>query len=234
MTPIQKQLEQFQTLVEQNHIDKILIQKSLFFFESGSNDVFNYFLPSNTPTLESVPYVQAMLTEVASLIDQLCKLGARRIAVFSLGPVGCIPARAILPGAPTDSCFGKMDDMVIKYNKGLENLVNDIPVKYPGAMGVFGSVYNIVQQFRQIPSRYGFVDVTSACCGEGVLRGQGQCGKEGYKVCANPDEFLFWDYFHPTEHTYKLISKALWGGKTSRIRPVNLKALANLTLATVH
>jgi hypothetical protein len=59
-----------------------------------------------------------------------------------------------LPGAPVDKCFGKMNLMVKKYNKGLESLVNDMPIKYPGAVGVFGAVYDIVQRFRAIPAQY--------------------------------------------------------------------------------
>ncbi|KAA8532610.1 hypothetical protein F0562_032574 [Nyssa sinensis] len=230
VTPIQDQLLQFKTLVEKNQIDKRLVQQSFFFFESGSNDVFNYFLPFDTPTLNPEAYVQAMLTEVGHFIEQIYQLGARRIAIFSLGPVGCVPARSNLPGAPVDRCFGKMNKMVKNYNMGLESLIKDLPIKYPGAVGVYGAVYDIVQLFRAIPSRYGFTNVTSACCGDGTLGGIVQCGRDGYKMCSNPNEFLFWDYFHPSEHTYKLISKALWGGRQSRIRPANLKFLANITL----
>ncbi|KAJ6429841.1 hypothetical protein OIU84_021277 [Salix udensis] len=224
---IQQQLRQFQALVQENQVDKNLVQKSLILVESGSNDIFNYFLPYGTPTLHPGAYVQAMLAEVGNLIDQIYKLGARRIALFSLGPVGCVPARALLPGAPVDKCFGKMNLMVKNYNKGLESLVDDMPIKYPGAAGVFGAVYDIVQRFRAIPAQYRFSDVTNACCGDGTHGGLLQCGWEGFKICQNPKAFLFWDYFHPTEHAYKLISKAMWGGKSSRIRPVSLKTLAS-------
>lgn len=74
----------------------------------------------------------------------------------------------------------------------------------------------------------GFTDLMGACCGDGPLRGSLQCGKEGYKICPNPETYLFWDYFHPTERTYKLISKVLWGGKNSVIRPFNLQTLASM------
>lgn len=151
---LQEQLQQFQTLVEQNHIDKTLVQKSFFFFESGSNDIFNYFLPFDPPTLDPDAYVQAMLTQVTKFMDQIYNHGARRIAVFSLGPVGCVPARALLPGAPIDRCFGKMNLMVKKYNKGLQSLVNDMPIKYPRVVGVYGAIYDIVQRFRAIPTHY--------------------------------------------------------------------------------
>ncbi|KAJ8747688.1 hypothetical protein K2173_011486 [Erythroxylum novogranatense] len=210
---IQEQLQQFQKLIQQNHIDKTLIPKSLFFFESGSNDIFNYFLLGDKRDLDT--YVQTMLIQVADLVDQLYKLGARRIALFSLGPVGCVPARALLPNAPVDKCFDNMNLM-------------GISVRYTGTTAVYGAVYDIVQRFRSVPSRYGLLDVTNACCGEGTLGGLVQCGREGYKMCPNPDQFLFWDYFHPSEHTYKLISMALWNGKKSTVRPASLKTLADL------
>ncbi|XP_037495696.1 GDSL esterase/lipase 6 isoform X2 [Jatropha curcas] len=153
--PIQEQLQQFQTLVNQNQIDKNLIEKSIFFLESGSNDIFNYFIPFGSPKLDPETYVQAMLIEAANFIDKIYKFGARRIAVFSLGPVGCIPARALLPGSPINKCYGKMNVMVKKYNKGLEMLVKEMASKYPGAIGVYGAVYDVVQRFRAIPTRYG-------------------------------------------------------------------------------
>lgn len=155
MTSTQQQLQQFQTLVQQNLIDKKLVQKSIFLLESGSNDIFNYFFSYGTPTVDPDAYVQAMLTEVANLINQIYRLGARRIAVFSLGPVGCVPARVLLPDAPTNKCFGKINLMVKTYNQGLENLVKDMPIKYPGAVGVYSAVYDIVQQYRAIPTLYG-------------------------------------------------------------------------------
>ncbi|KAB1226831.1 GDSL esterase/lipase 6 [Morella rubra] len=62
----------------------------------------------------------------------------------------------------------------------------------------------------------------------GALRGQMQCGRGPYKVCDNHDEFVFWDLFHPTEHTYRIIASEFWSGKSTQIRLVNLKFLATL------
>lgn len=57
-----------------------------------------------------------------------------------------------------------------------------------------------------------------------------QCGIGPYKVCQNPDEFMFWDLFHPTEHTYQLIAESLWDGDRLQIKPVNLRTLADKDL----
>lgn len=70
----------------------------------------------------------------------------------------------------------------------------------------------------------------AACCGNGTLGGQLQCGKKGYKMCSKPNDYFFWDNFHPSEHVYKLISKTLWGGRAFHIRPINLKRLVTSPL----
>ncbi|KAK9115422.1 hypothetical protein Syun_022219 [Stephania yunnanensis] len=227
---IQDQLKQFKNLVNQNKIDKKLIQQAFFFFESGSNDVFNYFLPFDTAKLDPGAFVQTMLTEAEHFIDQICQLGAHRIAIFSLGPVGCVPARVNLPEAPTDKCYGKMNKIVKAYNAGLENLAKSVPSKYPGTVATYGDVYKVVQLFRAMPKHYGFSNTTGACCGDGTLGGFVQCGTGEYTMCNNPNEYLFWDYFHPSEHSYKLISKALWAGNTRVIRPLNLKNMSNIAV----
>ncbi|GAB2296988.1 GDSL esterase/lipase 6 [Dionaea muscipula] len=229
MIPLQIQIQQFQALIHENQINKKLVENALVFLESGSNDIFNYFLPFNSSRLDPDSYVQAMLAEVRNFITDIYLLGARRVAIFSLGPVGCIPARSILPNAPIGKCFGKMNRMAKDFNFGLEGIIKDLPNKYPGVVGTHGDVYNIVQLFRANPARYGFFNVTSACCGgDGPLGGNLQCGKEGYKMCINPNQFLFWDHFHPSEHTYNLISKALWSGNLPQIRPLNLKTLSHI------
>ncbi|KAI6677106.1 hypothetical protein NL676_037902 [Syzygium grande] len=227
---------------------------------SGSNDVFDYFLPFDAPTLGPDAYAQAMLARVAHFIGKIYKLGARRIAVFLLGPVGCVPARALLPGAPVGRCYGKMNSMVKKYNRGLESLARDVPLKYPGALVFTARCTILFNGFVQSPRamvhnvallsqsiyymlRIKFVakvvtlmlqslsDVSSTCCGGGTLGGMLQCGKEGHKICSDPKRFLFRDYFHPSEHPYHLISNPLWGGKRSWIRPMNLNTLANVSVS---
>lgn len=78
----------------------------------------------------------------------------------------------------------------------------------------------------------GFANVNDACCGGGTLNGKLQCGLQGYRKCPNPNWYFFWDYFNPSEHTYRLLAKHLWDGNEDQIRPINLKALAcNITLS---
>ena len=45
--------------------------------------------------------------------------------------------------------------------------------------------FNLLRQVDADPGAYGFTNVTSACF-------------TGLSVCSNPDQYLFWDGFHPT------------------------------------
>jgi phospholipase/lecithinase/hemolysin len=72
--------------------------------------------------------------------------------------------------------------------------------------------------------------VKTACCGGGSLGGERQCGVRGYTRCENPDEFLYWDSFNPTQRAYELIANDLWNGWLVNIRPYNLITLADLQL----
>ncbi|KAK1281108.1 GDSL esterase/lipase 6 [Acorus gramineus] len=234
VTALQTQVDQFTSLVKLNKLDKPTISRSLFLLESGSNDVFRYFLPIGPPRPHPDAYVSAMLSSVRAFTLQIHALGARRIALFSLGPVGCIPARAVLPeSSPLGACHPEMNRMARRFNRGLEGIVGSAPMTLRGAVAVYGATYDVVQLFRKLPKRYRFADTGSACCGSGVLGGTGQCGTGNYTVCGEPEKFLFWDFFHPSQHAYALISKAFWGGKQSRIRPMNLSQLAELNVSAV-
>ncbi|KAL3636021.1 GDSL lipolytic enzyme [Castilleja foliolosa] len=150
--------------------DKKLVKESLFFFESGTNDIFSYF---NAPTITPEAYVQSMLIEVRHFVDTICKLGARRVVLFALGPAGCVPSRTTFRGGPFTKCYGKMNKMAKAYNMGLENIVfRDLGARYRGAFGVYEDIYKTFKIFRDDPKRYGFANVDSACCGNGKLGGE--------------------------------------------------------------
>ncbi|KAG6398908.1 hypothetical protein SASPL_140379 [Salvia splendens] len=156
VTAIQVQLQQFKSRAQQNQIDRKVVKDSLFLIESGSNDIFSYFDPS-TSTPDA--YMQSMLGQIHNFVDNIVCLGARRVALFGLGPVGCVPARSNLPGAPLGKCYDKLNKMVKKYNMGLQNLVKDLARTHPGTIAVFGHVYETIQTYRAHPTHYGFVDV---------------------------------------------------------------------------
>nr|XP_043620486.1 GDSL esterase/lipase 6-like [Erigeron canadensis] len=230
VTSIQSQLLQFQALVKQNFIHRKQVVESIYFLASGSNDIFSYYLLHGELKLNETAYAHAMLKEASKFIDKIYKLGGRRIVAYGVGPMGCIPGRVLIKRAPKDHCYDKMDRMVKYYNAELQHLMISIPRRYPGAIGVYVVVYPTVQNFLTHPKLYGFLNVSQACCGAGPLNGELQCGLRGYKLCHNPNDYFFWDYFHPSERVYGLIAKGIWAGGKKQIWPMNVRTLASIKL----
>ncbi|XP_071687224.1 GDSL esterase/lipase 6 [Rutidosis leptorrhynchoides] len=240
VTSIQGQLQQFLSLIKRRihlqkkkhvYLEKNQIVNSIYLIAAGGNDIFTYFLLPNTPPITQEAFAHVLLKEVSIVIRKLYMVGARRFVIFPVGPIGCIPGRVLIKSAPTHKCSGRMNRLAKYYNAGLARLVTVLPRIYPGAIVVYGATYSTTQKYRANPKQYGFANVTEACCGGGPLNGLLQCGLRGYKMCKKPNEYFFWDYFHPTERTYGLLSKGLWAGGRRQIWPINIQTLAtNKTL----
>ena len=67
----------------------------------------------------------------------------------------------------------------------------------------------------------GLKEGKSACCGSGKFRGEYSCGgkrgQEHFELCDKPNEYLFWDAFHPTESAYKQLAARMWSSNTHPI-----------------
>lgn len=155
MTPIAAQLSQFESLVKQNKIDNTNIQQAFFFFESGSNDLLQYYLSFGTSNVTEEELVKAMVMGVEDWVMQTYKLGARRFSLFGVGPVGCVPARVILGDTSANGCNEDVNQLAQNFNMGLEAIAKDMPKKYPGAVGVYGATYDILITFLSFPKHHG-------------------------------------------------------------------------------
>lgn len=155
VTPLEVQLQQFQELIHYKHLHRDQISKSIFFLEAGSNDIFTYLQAPEKSTLSPIAFVDSMLREAANFLDIIYQHGARKIAIFSVGPMGCIPGRINLPNASTHRCYAGANKMTKYYNYGLERLVYSIRRKYRGAIGVYGEVFNTAQRLRVRPKLHG-------------------------------------------------------------------------------
>lgn len=51
----------------------------------------------------------------------------------------------------------------------------------------------------------GFKVIDRGCCGTGLVEVAVLCNNFTAGVCPNRDDFMFWDSFHPTEKTYRIM-----------------------------
>lgn len=83
----------------------------------------------------------------------LHSLGARKLMVFGLGPMGCIPLQRAL--SLDGKCQNKASSLAVRFNKAATTMLKDLETKLPNANYKFGEAYNLVNDVITNPQKYG-------------------------------------------------------------------------------
>jgi outer membrane lipase/esterase len=131
---------------------------------------------------------QILAKTVENIADSVCKLGtagARHFAVGNMSDIALTPfARDLGPDA--QALFSQT---IAQFNAGLEQALANLPVSCAETMEILDTA-RILQDISEDPEAFTLTNVTDACLTFPV-------GLPPV-VCANPDEYLFWDSVHPT------------------------------------
>lgn len=72
--------------------------------------------------------------------------------------------------------------------------------------------------------------VNRGCCGAGKYNGELPCLPIGDTLCANRNEYIFWDAYHPTQAVNELLARRTFEGPPADVSPINVKQLSALVL----
>lgn len=78
-------------------------------------------------------------------MKRLHLLGARKVIVVGIGPLGCIPFGRALNLVPSGQCLVEMNELIQGYNEKLKEMLNGLnQEKGPEAVFVYANTYSIV------------------------------------------------------------------------------------------
>ncbi|CAJ1940836.1 unnamed protein product [Sphenostylis stenocarpa] len=207
-----------------------LLNRSLFSVSIGANDFINNYLTPALPfserkTVSPQFFVTKMISKLRLQLTRLFNLGARKIVVANVGPIGCIPSqRDANPGAG-DSCISFPNQLAQLFNAQLKDLVAELNSNLEGSSFVYADVYQILEDILQNYVALGFVNPYSACCHvAGSFGGLVPCGPTS-KVCWERSKYVFWDPYHPSDAANVIIAKRLLDGGSNYIWPRNIRGL---------
>ncbi len=156
------------------------------------------------------PFVAA--GNIAGIVDALYSAGARHFIVPNLPDIGITPEAVLggtsVPATLASQCVnfgGTPCDILAGSAIGLLGLDDYFGpgsaflAARPGIKVTLLDVYAFVNNILAAPGAFGFTNVTDAC-----YTGTTGVGGGG-TVCANPDEYLFWDGIHPTAAAHQLL-----------------------------
>ncbi|EFJ34368.1 hypothetical protein SELMODRAFT_438768 [Selaginella moellendorffii] len=187
-----------------------IVSKALVAISTGSNDyINNYYLNPLTQKMFDPDTYRAMLIEsFANFVKDLYGLGARRIAVVSLAPLGCVPSQVTLFNHGELQCVEDHNQDAVLFNAALQSTVNSIKDGFPGLRLAYVDIYTLFTNVLANPGKYGFQQTLTGCCGTGRLEVSILCNMHSPGTCTDASKYVFWDSFHPTDAMNKLIANA--------------------------
>ncbi|KAK8353401.1 hypothetical protein V6Z12_A05G155600 [Gossypium hirsutum] len=202
-----------------------LLRDALYFIAIGANDIM--LLSSNVSSshVENIKYLDNMIFKFKSQLMRVYNLDARKIAVTSAAPLGCIPFER--DKFSIDDCVPHVNELAKLYNVRLKILLSELTKHLAGSIFIYMNSYTTLEDVLQNYKSYGFMNADSACCRV--------YGKHGGKlpcifyarVCPNRTQYVFWDAYHPTEKANFILAKHALDGSRQYISPINIRQLAN-------
>ncbi|KAI3822801.1 hypothetical protein L1987_10399 [Smallanthus sonchifolius] len=188
-----------------------IINGSIYLVSSGSSDlVQNYYV---NPLLYKVytpeQFSDILIQAYSHFVQELYQLGARKIGVSTLPPIGCLPASITIFSEDSNECVTKMNSVAEYFNKMLNATSLTLKSKLSGLNLVVLDIYQPLLDLIQKPTDYGFFEARKACCGTGLVETSYLCNKESPGTCKNASEYVFWDGFHPSEAANKILADDL-------------------------
>jgi len=128
--------------------------------------------------------VQKAVANLVTMVGQLQSLGARQILVLNMPDLGRTPYLLALP--PQIGAFFTQVSLV--FDQALK-------ASLPAGVRYFDT-FSLLSAVLANPAAYGFTNVNAACL-------------TPLSICANPDQYLFWDIVHFTTAGHALVADAV-------------------------
>ncbi|XP_059461582.1 GDSL esterase/lipase At3g14820-like isoform X1 [Corylus avellana] len=185
-----------------------IISNGLYIVSAGNNDIgLSYFLTQLRKLQYDVPSYNAFLVASASsFLKELYELGARRIAVFSTIPLGCVPILRTLFGGIQRVCPENIKEAAELFNANLSTELHSLSNNLPDANIFLVDVYNPLLHLSRDPAKFGFEVGDRGCCGTGTVEFCETCNElVDLLSCSDASKYAWWDSVHPSEMGYKIL-----------------------------
>ncbi|XP_047953667.1 GDSL esterase/lipase EXL3-like [Salvia hispanica] len=182
---------------------KFILANSLYLVVAGSDDLANtYFtIGIRRRQYDVNSYTDLMVSSASNFIQELYKLGARRIAVFGPPPIGCLPAQRTLAGGIRGCVPRKKIRLPKRFKRKLSP--HSLPRQAPQSKIVYVNIYDPLLDLIQHPQTTGF-EVSDKGCWDRKHRVVILCNKLS-RTCSDDSKYVFWDSYHPTERAYRVL-----------------------------
>ncbi|KAF4353030.1 hypothetical protein G4B88_010019 [Cannabis sativa] len=188
-----------------------IFSNALYIISVGTSDLIqNYYI---SPILQATypnihQYFNTLLRNYEQFIENLHSMGARRIGVASLAPLGCLPGAITIFGfGNNNQCVDRLNYDAMYFNTRLNStsqiLRNRLSNLNLLVLDIYQPLYNLIVNN---PIQNGFYETRKGCCGLGTIETASLCNSLAIGTCSNASHHIFWDAFHPSDAANNLLS----------------------------
>ncbi|ESQ54199.1 hypothetical protein EUTSA_v10025601mg [Eutrema salsugineum] len=219
---LRKQINNHQSAIRNAAVPQSQLRRCLYTISIGSNDYLNnYFLqpPTSARRLFTPDqFADSLIRRYRIYLMELYVLGARNVALFGIGKIGCTPRIVASIGGGV-GCAEEVNQAADIFNNELKALVTDLNNKRPGAKFTYVDLFSgNAQDFASLGVTVG----DRSCCT--VQPGEELCAADG-PVCTDRTKYIFWDNVHTTEKINGVIASSAFNGAITS--PFSISQLVN-------
>ncbi|RCV20197.1 hypothetical protein SEVIR_4G034800v4 [Setaria viridis] len=189
-----------------------IISGALYIISAGASDfVQNYYInPFLFKTQTADQFSDRLVAIFSNTVSQLYGMGARRIGVTSLPPLGCLPASITLFGHGSNGCVSRLNRDSQSFNGKMNATVEALSRRYPDLKIAVFDIYTPLHDLATDPQAQGFTEARRGCCGTGTVETTVLlCNPKSVGTCPNATSYVFWDAVHPSEAANQVIADSL-------------------------
>ncbi|XP_016481042.2 GDSL esterase/lipase 7-like [Nicotiana tabacum] len=201
------------------------LSRSIFLVSTGSNDYVNNYLQQNfydkSKHYSPESFAKLLIDALSQQFQRLYRLGSRKVIMFEIGPIGCIPSLT-KQLKHNGLCAEEYNNLAVIFNHLLSDMLKNLTSTLKGSAFILGHAHWLGYDAVTNPSTYGLMDPIGPCCVTWA-NGTSACIPE-LVPCRNADKHYFWDGYHLTETVYRVIATKCFNA-TDVCIPKNIKEL---------
>lgn len=182
--------------------------------QADPNALYTVWAGANDYILGGVTVPPESVGNLSTAVTSLYESGARNIMVVNLPDLGKLPGTRV--DSPISSSFDALSEA---HNFNLTATLDSLSQK-PDINIIPVDVNSLFDEAIAAPTEFGFTNVTDSCL-------------VGVVACANPNEYLFWDEFHPTTAAHEIVGELAFSALETEPVPEPSAELGILALGAI-
>lgn len=161
--PLWKELEYYKEYQQDlrgylgNEIANEVLGEALYLLSIGTNDFLEnyYMLPKRSLKFSIEEYQNFLVGICGNFTTELYNLGARKVSITGLPPMGCLPLERTTNILLGGDCIEEYNNVAKDFNEKLKGLIANLNKQLAGIRLVLSNPYDILLEMIQNPEFFG-------------------------------------------------------------------------------